>query len=396
MYNKKIDILGVCNANKSVNIDNTKKMSESELIFINYPQSHISTKEFITNKDSSLFTYGEPAEYDSCSNYKSHVVSCSESYIDNLITDKQQYEVITDEPLARKRTYATNDNPISKSSSYQDLSTLDFDDIDDIEEIKDIEDIEDIEDVEDIEGIKVPTKLKEIKKIEYIKVLDDLDDWDDKEIMDDYILNSEYFDSAALSIIQDKIYKNFYEKLEMKESDKSSNYDNECFCHYCKKYLVLPQYEILNFLNSHFTFNKNSKYLILVFRLCPDIFLDHDIFKNKYLKKYIMDYLGVNIVSESTEFFKDVIINQYFSKISNSCNSHVYETLFHQPNLKYIDYVKCDSCKNYMCPKHTYLSNCYFAKCKCCDTKGWSICGWCKPGFNEEIACKYLHRMVEH
>jgi hypothetical protein len=318
------------------------------------------------------------------SEYNNHVVSCSETYntksfldcaldikdqtyntksfldcaldikdpthidhliIDDLIIDDLQYEVITDEPLARKRFDNTNGIPIS--SSYQDLSKLEF---------------------------------------------GGTNDWDDKELMDDYILDTQCYDPSVLSVAQENFYKNFYEKTELEESAKSSNYENECFCHYCKNYLVLPQFEILNFLNSHFTLNKNSKYLILVFRLCPDIFSDCDILTNKYLKRYIMNYLNLsNIIADSTENFKNIVINQYLSKISNSFNSHIYEILFHQSNLKYIDYVKCDSCKNYMCPKHTYLSNCYFAKCKYCNTKTWTICGWCKPGFNEEIACKYLH-----
>ena len=362
MYNKKIDNFDVCIINNiSLNIDNTKKMSKSKSILINYPNLHISTSKLIINNKIS--------------DHNNQVVSCSEmnndksfldcvldikdqmSYIDHLIIDDLQYGVITDEPLARKRFDNTNGIPISSSSSssssssYQDLSKLEF---------------------------------------------REMDDWDDKELMDDYILDTPYYDSFAPCIVQETFYKSFYEKTELEEFAKSSNYDNECFCHYCKNYLVLPQFEILNFLNSHFTLNKNSKYLILVFRLCPDIFLDYDILTNKYLKRYILNFLNItNVIYDSIENFKDIVINQYFSKVSNSVNSHIYEILFHQSNLKYIDYVKCDSCKNYMCPKHIHLSNCYFAKCKCCNIKSWTICGWCKPEFNEKIACKYLHQQAK-
>jgi hypothetical protein len=384
MYNKKIDNLDVCIINNiSLNIDNTQKMSESEFILINYPQPHISISKFITNNKISEYnndvvscsdTYNTKSFLD-CASVRSDPTYNTKSFLDCasvrsdptyntkeildcasdiLIIDDRQYEVITDEPLARKRFDNTNYIPISKSSSYQDLSKLEFNNLDD---------------------------------------LDNLDDWDDKELMADYILDTQYLIPFTPPTVEENFYKNFYEKLELDEVAKSSNYDNECFCHYCKNYLVLPQFEILNFLDSHFTLNKNSKYLILVFRLCPEIFSDCDILTNKYLKKYIMNYLNLyNLIYDSTENFKNIVINQYFSKISNSFNSHIYEILFHQSNLKYIDYVKCDSCKNYMCPKHTYLSNCYFAKCKCCNTKSWTICGWCKPGFNEEIACKYLHQ----
>jgi hypothetical protein len=113
---------------------------------------------------------------------------------------------------------------------------------------------------------------------------------------------------------------------------------------------------------------------------------------NIYLKKYILDYLKINNYDSETFNINLAIKSQYYNAIANTLNIHVYENQFHQSNLKYEDYLKCDYCKCYLCPKHIYLSNCYFSTCNICKEKKWSICGWCKPTFSEQIGCKYLHK----
>lgn len=193
---------------------------------------------------------------------------------------------------------------------------------------------------------------------------------------------------------EEEIFKLFIEQGEDPETEFSSDYSNENFCFFCKKYEVLPVSEIVNFLESHYINNKNNKYLLLVFRLKPDIFINFDIMNNNYLKKYIISYLRLKNYDYSTQNINlDLAIKyQYYNTITNTFNTHIYETHFHQPNLKYTNYVKCDYCKNYMCPKHVYLSNCYFHLCNICKEKTWSICGWCKPIFNEYMACQYIHK----
>lgn len=204
----------------------------------------------------------------------------------------------------------------------------------------------------------------------------------------------------------EELCKLFYERDETEITVKSSDYSNESFCHYCRNHQVLPDFEIYNFLDKYLMTNTNAniKYLILVFRLRPEIFFRYDVMMNKHLRKYILSYLhldksildDLNLDDPSQIFLKNMnILNQYYSKVASSINSHVYENLFHQVNLKFIDYLRCDSCKNYMCPKHTYLANCYFGKCKSCEVKNWTICGWCKPSFNEDFACKYLHKKID-
>ncbi len=194
----------------------------------------------------------------------------------------------------------------------------------------------------------------------------------------------------------ENILINFYEKEEDIEIKNSINYDNEHFCFYCKNYMVLPEYEIINFLNLHLTQKKYSKYLMVVFRLCPNVFSYQRAMENKYLRKYIHNYLNLEEVEfndPNEKMLKELVIFSQYEIKTKQCNSsHIYENLFHQPNLKYIDYLKCDSCKNYVCPMHVYLSKFNFRDCDICKTKKWSICGWCKYNFNEELACKYIHQ----
>jgi hypothetical protein len=218
----------------------------------------------------------------------------------------------------------------------------------------------------------------------------------------------------------EEICKIFYERDDTEREDlkreiSERDYSNESFCAYCKSHQVLPDFEIYNFMDKHLMTDSNitKKYLIMIFRLRPDIFFNYDVLSNKHLRKYILSYLRMNNISIEHDgactdvdkvckfdlgdpremFFRNTkIMNQYYSKVFGSVNAYVYENLFHQPNLKFEDYLKCDSCKNYMCPKHIYLSNCYFGTCNYCKVRNWSICGWCKPGFNEYFACKYLHK----
>jgi hypothetical protein len=193
----------------------------------------------------------------------------------------------------------------------------------------------------------------------------------------------------------EEIYKNMYECEESYDIRGTTNYNNMHFCYYCKQNLVIPAGEITKFLNYHVYSKKYSKYLLIVFRLFPSIFIGYNILENKFLKKFILDYLSFKehckFEIEFAEFASLKLINEYELQTRNNLNSHIFENIFYQENLKYTDYIKCDSCKNYLCPMHIYLGNCIY---KCCDicNKKWTICGWCKPDFNEEYACKYIHQ----
>jgi hypothetical protein len=211
---------------------------------------------------------------------------------------------------------------------------------------------------------------------------------DSKEDDDDFFDFIESCDYTKFNL--DILSKEFYEKPEEEENLKSTNYNNEHFCYYCKNYMVMPDYEIINFLKFHLSLKKYSKYLILVFRLCPFIFNYINVMENKYLRKFIFNYL--NISDCYSNAINLDIFNKYNEKYGCYLKTHVYENLFHQPNLTFFDYIKCDSCKKYLCPMHRYLSNCYYKKCQICNNKLWTICGWCKSSFNEEIACKYIHK----
>lgn len=259
--------------------------------------------------------------------------------------------------------------------------------------------------IEQIEEYLNKLSLEEERNTSLLNQVPSIDIWlnelDKEEIIvtnfesTEMCIFDEIYEKKDIVVKEEKeLFKLFIEQDKHSETEFLSDYSNENFCFFCKKYEVLPASEIVNFLESHYINNKNNKYLLLVFRLRPDIFVNFDIMNNNYLKKYIISYLSLKNYDYNTQNLNldSAIKSQYYYAISNATNTHVYENQFHQPKLKYTDYVKCDYCKSYMCPKHVYLSNCYFNLCNICKEKPWSICGWCKPNFNEYMACKYLHK----
>lgn len=374
MYNKKIDIFDICTIsnstinNMTTNIIETNKLPENGIIAITYPHLYsltsdlkndiISEEQSITNMAIMKYKKENMSEIDLLDDC---LDECSDKWLDNF------YDVMSefDEENIDFATY----NVINYDQHV--VSETDFD------------------------TIKRTIPLNKSKS--YVNFNECVKD----DELEEYILTQDSTKSS-LPTGHEEICKMFYERNEPILNTKSSDYSNESFCSCCKIYQTLPDFEIYNFLNKYLitNTNRNIKYLIIVFRLRPEIFSRCDIMMNKHLRKYIFSYLSINntnpynLILENSEeiFFKNIsVLNEYFSKITGTINTYIYENLFHQPNLNFTDYVKCDSCKNYMCPMHTYLANCYFAKCRSCNVQNWSICGWCKPGFNEDFACKYLH-----
>ena len=210
---------------------------------------------------------------------------------------------------------------------------------------------------------------------------------------DDFIFYDDNKNNSNETIIDAKyreLYSNIYFEVRL---NVFSSHKNMNFCFFCKNYMVVPNYEIFNFLTKHLSLNKYSKYLIIVFRLQPDLFTGIDIMKNKYLRKYILNYLNI----QEKNVLNDVdYLMLYKNKLKNCTIEYIYENLFHQPNLTYIDYIKCDSCKNYLCPMHIYLSNSLYKSCDICNVQKWTICGWCKNDFDEKYACKYMHNLTKN
>jgi len=408
MYNKKIDNFDVCTiCNISINntADNIVKnniIMETDTIVINYPNSHfltVDSKQCIgLTEQLSLTEYNVKDKKDK--------------------KDKQDKQDIIKRINSSDRDYDVELLDIIIDEGFDNNYDNDFNDY--------LNKIFELDESEKFSSSKSDKKYKEgvvsesdidttfsrpICKSSSCIGLNEYAKDDELDELEEYILLSERTNSNSTSvqtvsldpdflIKHEEMCKQFYERDEDLVNKKCVDYSNECFCHYCRNYEVLPDVEVHNFLNKYLILNTNInvKYLILVFRLRPDIFSNYDIMMNKYLKKYILSYLNIkdensnNIFMKNSEesLFKNTEILS-FMRASNSINEHTFENLFHQSNLKYTDYIKCDSCKNYMCPKHIYLSNCYYAKCKICNVKSWTICGWCKPGFNEVYACKYLH-----
>ena len=185
------------------------------------------------------------------------------------------------------------------------------------------------------------------------------------------------------------------------EPDNNTDYTNSNFCIYCKNKMVIPYNEINNFAKIHINVHKKRyvKYLIAVFKLRANLLPYNFVMTNKILRELVYSYLNLpdkfaNNINERTESDIKIdysIYTTYLLKNNRETTTFVYEIYFHQPDLKYEDYLKCSMCKMYLCPMHLYLSNSTFSQCNFCDKK-WLVCGWCKPFFNEYYACKYIHK----
>lgn len=211
---------------------------------------------------------------------------------------------------------------------------------------------------------------------------------------DEYDTNPSYSD-------EERMYKQMYESSSLESADRNTNYSNLSFCNFCRNQVVIPFSETDNFINAHRNINsiKYKKYLLPVFRLCPFLFDLDFVMSNKLLRGIVYNHLGIidNFKNNPLERMEHDVINDYavynnyLSRIRHDKTHFVFEIYFHQPELQFSDYVKCNICKSYLCPLHFYISNSHCVGCKYCDKK-WLICSNCKPVFNEFYACKYIHK----
>jgi hypothetical protein len=186
-------------------------------------------------------------------------------------------------------------------------------------------------------------------------------------------------------------YYNLYFDDKTYINNKIHNYNNLEFCHYCNTHQVIPIGELPNFMYMHLINNKNPRYLKILYRIHPEYFLGIDITKNKHLKSIIQNEFGSIASSEEVN---SPNFNKYINNYSFSFDrTFRFEINFHQENLTFCDYIKCNLCHGYLCPMHIYLTNFHNAKCNICGIKSWNVCGWCKPMFNEYWACKILHNI---
>lgn len=172
---------------------------------------------------------------------------------------------------------------------------------------------------------------------------------------------------------------------------------NKIICDCCQKYLIIPNDRVNNFLIYHLNLKKKSKYLILIFRLCPYLFSYDIMILNKYLREIFFNWIGYTRSSNlelSMYLENKEMQNIYLNYQTKELTSFVYELYFHQQNIEYIDHVKCSICNFHLCPLHLYLANCDYSKCTYCEKK-WIICGWCKPIFQESAACKFVHQTYD-
>lgn len=185
-----------------------------------------------------------------------------------------------------------------------------------------------------------------------------------------------------------KFLENKKKFLHLNNSDKFV--DNKCYC--CKNYLIiheLLQYKFIEKYKISSLDNKEnnaqklpSKYIKILFRLKPKLFIGLKFNNYKYL--------------DSLKF------NYY---INNYNLSFLFETYFYQPDISYDDYIICTICLKDFCPIHTVLNEFFMKKCNCC-SKYWNICAWCKNDYlfeqfdfddkiiNEDILCCCFHEPI--
>lgn len=198
-------------------------------------------------------------------------------------------------------------------------------------------------------------------------------------------------------------YENMYNRnnnQDILSQLTSTNYTNTSFCFYCRSNLVIPNTEINNFIDLYIYSNKKKhiKYLLLVFRLCPNLLPFKFVMTNKILRSTIYDFLNIddkfkNNPDERTDLdiINDYSVYNTYIKNIKDIPQYIYEIYFNQPNLKFSDYIMCTICNNYICPMHIFLLDYICSSCNFCEKK-WFVCGYCRPNFNEQYACKYIHK----
>jgi len=148
----------------------------------------------------------------------------------------------------------------------------------------------------------------------------------------------------------------------------SSDYSNKCFCYYCINYFNIHKTDYEYLLDKYYYNNKNTKILILLYRLWTDLFMNIDISTHKVLA-------NINIpLTKSFEHWR-----------------FIFDIYFYQPNLILDDYAQCDICKICICPLHQEICPFLYKKCIICNKKNWSLCGKCKNKYIPGYICNKYH-----
>jgi hypothetical protein len=199
--------------------------------------------------------------------------------------------------------------------------------------------------------------------------------------------------------LTDIYYKILY--MPMRSNQPPIDYSNKYYCNNCITRSILPETEIQNFLEKHkFISNKRiAKFILLVFRLCPQYMTPNYVMGNIILRNIIYSYYKIEDKFKNNpdcrEYddisYDNCLYSKYLTDMNNDVSSYIYEIYFNQPNLTYFDYIQCSTCNDNICPMHAYLSNITYTNCNYC-TKKWIICGYCKLTFNKYYACKYIHK----
>lgn len=154
-----------------------------------------------------------------------------------------------------------------------------------------------------------------------------------------------------------------------------NDYSNKKFCFYCIYYSDIYKHDYKELLERYYYQHKYSKILLLLFRLFPSLFKNIDYSQHKILS-------NVQSMSNTME-----IINN-----KNEYRYHIYDIFFHQTNLYFEDYTKCDICGICACPLHEKICLFLYMKCFICKEKIWCLCSKCKVLYNPGYICSKYHK----
>lgn len=144
----------------------------------------------------------------------------------------------------------------------------------------------------------------------------------------------------------------------------------ENLCNMCKKKEVIHENYLLKFITKNLNSTKNKKYLVILYRLAPHLFIYLDLSKT--------------VLSD---------INSPIKYNAQGSYEFIFNIYFHQPDLNVCDYEVCDHCDSFICPIHLKFNPMKYKKCNYCP-KTWCICMNCICSNTEKNLCNKIHKLI--
>ena len=143
----------------------------------------------------------------------------------------------------------------------------------------------------------------------------------------------------------------------------TNNFTTCCVCY--NNLLFHPNY-IKEFIKKNIY--KNKKFIILAYRLIPDL----------------NNYVDSDYISEYMKIVSNIANPLYLYDTEN-----IFRSYFYQENLPYTSYNKCCNCRELFCQLHERLQP--MINCKCICNLPVTICNWCHSTIPFETICMNMH-----